>query len=174
MCYSTGMDTTLVNWVLKRIDRNGGPDACHPWTASRKPTGYGTITWGGATLRAHRVAYEIAYGPIPAGKNVCHSCDNPPCCNPRHLWLGSQADNMADMARKGRVVTNPNRGEASIQAKLTDAEVLAIRAEYGNYRGVGRRPNSDRGPSRRQLATKYNVSKALIDHVLNGTAWKHV
>lgn len=105
----------------ERVDRSGGPDACHPWTGTLSG-GYGRIGEGGRGCRilyTHRVAWELANGPIPDGLDVLHACDNPPCCNVRHLSLGTHADNMADMAAKGRVRqpgTGP-RGEDHWTAK---------------------------------------------------------
>jgi len=78
------------------------PDECWPWKAYRNGCGYGTIQCDGRSLLAHRVVYELTVGPIPPGMNVLHSCDNPACCNPDHLWTGTQADNIADMYAKGR------------------------------------------------------------------------
>jgi hypothetical protein len=83
-----------------------GPDDCWPWTAATTPKGYGRWTYreGGKNCHttAHRKAWELANGPIPAGFQVLHRCDNPPCCNPAHLWLGTHRDNMADKVAKGR------------------------------------------------------------------------
>lgn len=78
------------------------PEGCWAWTAARIGTGYGAIRIGGRTHLAHRVAHEMFIGPVPADLEVRHSCDNPPCVNPQHLLLGSHADNMLDMARRGR------------------------------------------------------------------------
>ena len=83
----------------KSVDRTGGPDACWPWTGFKDDDGYGRY----GRQRAHRVAYKLAIGPIPAGFLVRHvTCDNPPCCNPVHLAIGTAADNSADMVAKGR------------------------------------------------------------------------
>lgn len=89
----------------QRVDKRA-PDECWEWIAGRTKAGYGYITAGPRGSQrhvyAHRLSYELAHGPIPDGKHVCHRCDNPPCCNPAHLRLGTHADNMADMKAKGR------------------------------------------------------------------------
>ncbi len=85
-----------------RVDKSGGANACWPWTGSRLPTGYGQVYQaGGQRLLAHRTAWELENGPIPDGMRVLHHCDNPPCCNPGHLFLGTDADNMNDRDQKG-------------------------------------------------------------------------
>lgn len=89
----------------------GGPDECWDWQGARAHYGHGIINVTGRSLLAHRVAWSITHGD-PAEANVCHRCDNPPCCNPAHLFLGSQADNIADMHRKGRYVKRGRKVEA--------------------------------------------------------------
>lgn len=95
----TGQERKIPFW--DRIDKSGGPEACWPWTGALNSFGYGNVGEGGFTLTASRVAYELTYGFIPRGDGyhgtvVRHTCDNPPCCNPRHLVLGTQADNNHD------------------------------------------------------------------------------
>lgn len=79
---------------------------CWLWTGAKMSRGYGTFSIGVKTYRAHRIAYEIAKGPIPEGKFVCHTCDVRDCVNPAHLWIGTVTDNAQDMMRKNRFVNH--------------------------------------------------------------------
>lgn len=85
------------------VDRSGGPDACWPWlrARSRRVRGYGRFTQDGVGRDAHREAWERTHGPVPAGLFVLHTCDVPHCCNPAHLYLGTQTDNMRDRKARG-------------------------------------------------------------------------
>lgn len=101
------MRKTLEQRLWEKVDRTGD---CWVWTAkTRSSFGYGMIRVGGTPGRlvsAHRVAWELTNGPIPDGLWVLHGCDNPPCCNPAHLHLGTRADNMREMSERGRAKGN--------------------------------------------------------------------
>jgi len=83
-------------------------NGCIEWTGARLPTGYGLFSLDGRMQRAHRVSYELSFGPIPDGLHILHSCDNPPCVNPAHLRPGTRTENMQDKAERGRNV-NTNK-----------------------------------------------------------------
>ena len=141
----------------------GNPDECWPWVAA-KANGYGRVWLGGSPptgrlYPAHRIAWVLVNSPIPDGLCVCHHCDNPACVNPAHLFLGTNEDNMADMVAKGRQV----RGELHGRAKLTEAEVRAIRREYA----VG-------DITYREIGEQYRVSLPLIHNIVHRKRWKHV
>ena len=145
---------------LECVDRRGD-DECWPWTG-RTTGGYGKFMAscsGGRSVDvlAHRFGYELASGPIPDGLLVCHRCDNPPCQNPRHLFLGTISDNNADMAAKGRAP----RGERRWNARLTVAAVRDIRARSSTVAQV-------------DLAAEYGVSRAAIYRVVSRQTWRHV
>lgn len=155
-----------------KVDKSGGLDACWEWQGWRRSDGYGECKKNGKRhIRAHRVAWEFINGPIPDGLNVLHKCDNPPCCNPAHLFLGTHFDNMADMTQKGRRACGDQngarlypermpRGERNGTAKLTRQQVLDIRANYHSGQATGE-----------QLAERHGVSKSLISGIVNHKRW---
>lgn len=135
------------------------PDECWEW-AGIKPGTYGMIWCNGSQEMAHRFSYELHKGPIPVGLVVMHSCDNPPCCNPNHLKVGTHADNAWDKASKGRCNVPPLHGMASGMAKLTDAQVLEIRAI--------------KGMTQKQIAQKFGVCLATVSNILARRTWAHI
>jgi hypothetical protein len=143
--------------------KKAGPDECWVWVGSLDAKGYGFIfdRPRRSSRKAHRVSWEIANGPIPAGKSVCHTCDNRPCVNPRHLWIGSHQDNMRDMAEKGRAGVLV--GSAHPNAVVTEQQVREIRRRYA----AG-------GVTHAQLATEYSASKPTIGAICRRRNWTHV
>lgn len=135
-------------------DKRGGPDACWPWVGALSRIGYGQFGLNRRSVVAHRAAYEYAHGPFPAHLKVLHKCDNRACQNPSHLFLGTQADNVADMVAKGR--ERKARGERHPHAKLTAACVAAIRADS--------RPQA-------VIAKDYGVVQTTISRIKLGQAW---
>lgn len=136
-------------------------ESCWEWTGGRHDFGYGMFWFNGNNVGAHRFVWILTYGPIPDGLDVCHHCDNPPCCNPAHLFVGTNVENMADRDQKGR--TNSSPGEEHPQAILTDLEVLEIRERWA-YGLV----------TRGELAIDYSVSLGAIGHVIARRSWKHL
>lgn len=162
-CFSAGVKARA---VARRPDRFwskvdvGNPDQCWPYTGGKSEHGYGRFQWeDGRPRLAHRVAYELAAGKSAGRKFVCHSCDNPPCCNPKHLWLGTAIDNNADRHAKGRTRTATRRGEDAKHAKLTTSQVLEV---FFSSEPVG------------EAAARLGVTKQAISAIRNGKNWAHV
>lgn len=122
-----------------------------------KKAGYGMFWFGGTMQLAHRVSYQLHVGQIPAGMHVCHSCDVPSCVNPRHLWLGTNDDNIADKVRKGRQALN--RGVNHPSHRLSENDVRDIRASRD---------------SNRLLQSRYGLEKSTINKIRNRSLWRHV
>lgn len=150
----------LLGWRERFLSRVRKGRGCWPYTRGRVPYGYGAFTKGGANNNslAHRVAYEIAHGPIPPGMQVCHHCDNPPCCRPSHLFLGTVRDNSLDSMRKGR---RPH-GEQNKRSKLTESDVREIRRLRAT--GMHQWP----------IARRFGVTQSTVWSILSGRGWKHV
>jgi hypothetical protein len=148
-------DKQLKNFHAK-IDKRG-PDDCWEWLAG-KVTGYGSVMIHPFGMHlATRIMYYLATGKQPGSLCTCHTCDNPGCCNPAHLFLGTNADNVADKVAKGRAhgLKGVNHG----RVKLTEAQVHAIRAS--NATGVA-------------LAAKYDITEATISRIRLRQRWKHI
>ncbi len=146
---------TVEERLFSRVEKT---DTCWIWNGSTDRKGYGRIMVDNKPRLAHRVSYEIRFGTVTDGIFVCHSCDNPSCINPDHLWLGTNRDNAFDMIEKGRWKKPPTMpGEANPLAKLTRDAVTEIRAVKGNTKA---------------LAQKYGVSITAIKRARTGAGWK--
>lgn len=160
------------NYFWARVNRDGPlivDTPCWEWARWCGTHGYGLVRptkremqKTHAVLMAHRVAWELANGPIPEGRLVLHRCDNRKCCNPDHLFLGDDQANVDDMMQKGR--GRKARGKEQHLAKLTPEQVLEIRAE---------RSKEPRTPLK-VLAERYGVSMSLVSQVARGKHWKHL
>jgi len=144
-----------------KVDRRHD-DECWPWLGATNSKGYGTAGHRGL---AHRVAWELTHGTIPAGSKVLHHCDNPRCCNAKqHLFLGTMADNTRDMIEKGRAnfAARSNPGERNGRAKLSASNVLEIRR---------RKMAGEPGPA---IAASFHISNTTLYDIVNRHTWKGV
>jgi hypothetical protein len=137
-----------------------GLDECWEWTASLKSNGYGSFRSGpdhGLSSGAHRVAYELTHGEIASGLHVLHSCDHRKCCNPKHLYLGTNQDNVDDKVRKNR--QSHTIGMTNGMARLTEVQVKSIKSDPRSLR---------------EIAKDYEVSHVQIGYIRRGIQWGHI
>lgn len=144
-------------WSKVAITAND--ELCWNWQRGKTKDGYGHFRYGGTHLKAHRVSWEFKNGEIASGLDICHSCDNPSCVNPKHLFPGTRLDNMKDMVAKGR--GNHKGGAQSRHHKLTTEKVQEVRSRYA----FGK-------VTQGQLATEMNVSRDTIFRIVHYQTWK--
>jgi hypothetical protein len=132
-------------------------DGCWLWLGSRHRIGHGYASLNGRVQYAHRVSWQLTHGAIPDGQVVCHKCDNPPCVNPEHLFVGTQGDNMRDAASKGRLSEAQRR-----DAKLSEASVRQIKSLLAA------------GVSQQSIAASVGVSRTCISAISTGRNWKDI
>ncbi len=165
-CYCLGHSSTLKDSPDKfwqRVDRRG-PDDCWEWQSYINDSGYG-VTRGrkNKAFRAHVMAYEFTYGPVPDGLFVCHKCDNRACCNPAHLFVGTPADNVRDMVEKGRIARDTGRrGELHGMSKVTDESVREMRRL------------ASEGWSYVKLGLRYGISDVQASRIVRRICWYHL
>lgn len=156
-----GIPLEMTFWSKVNIRES---EECWPFQGHLTKKGYGGC---GRRGRAHRVAWELTYGPIPNGLHVLHKCDNPSCCNPRHLFLGTSLDNSRDMVNKGRSSRgdkhysriHPERASrGEVISKFKETDIRKIRAM--------------KDVSRKIIAKRFHISPAQISRILNGKTWK--
>lgn len=145
--------------------QRGDPAACWPWLGCFRKDGYGSLTIRSRHWAAHRRAYHLTRGEIPAGIFVLHSCDCRGCCNPSHLRVGTREENTQDAINRHRLAHGDRaarRGEQHGCAKLTDDAVSQIRSAYAA------------GEKQDQLAQRFGVRQQTISRVVNRNGWAHV
>jgi hypothetical protein len=141
---------------LERIVKN---EKCWEWRGSKDKDGYAIFNFRGKTKKAHRISWQYFKGTNPENFFVLHACDNPPCTNPEHLFLGTAADNLRDMIKKGRRVAA--KGEKAWKSKLKNEQVIEIR-ELVKLHPL------------RSLARKYGVDNKVIRDIRDRKTWKHL
>lgn len=129
---------------------------CWEWQAARWRGSYGIFSWRGHRIRAHRYAFLLAYGTLPPRLHICHRCDNPPCCNPAHLFSGTPQDNMRDAQQKGRL----SEGERHTSSRLTLRQVQQIRQDFQD------------GIAMRDIVQSTDMSFATVWNIVHGKSWK--
>lgn len=150
-------------WALVSSPTTSG---CMEWEGYKMKSGYGRFRFNGKRVLAHRLAYVLAFGEIPKHEThhgtlvVCHRCDNPLCCNPKHLFLGTQADNIADRDKKGRV-SRVSRGKGIITHAKLSPEIVS----------EAKRLFTEKGFSKSALARKFNVSASTMNRAIRGKTW---
>ena len=147
-------------WSLVSI---GSEAECWPWEGSGSKEGYGYLFYHSKSYRASRMAYFLATGVDPAPMEVCHTCDNPPCCNPAHLFLGTHLENIADMDAKGRRGIFRPAGEIHGMAVLTPENVQTIKELW--WSGTLRQ---------REIAKMFGVTQSHISCIVRNRCWKHL
>lgn len=157
--FGPDVKSEIQQYIKDRVCTHPGT-GCWEWAMAVSEQGYGVAAVGQKKASSHRIAYAAFVADIPAGINVCHRCDNPSCCNPEHLFLGSQKDNIQDCIRKGRKADK--RGERHHLSKLTDKDVRQIRS----LKGAGLLPS--------QVALMYPVGRWQINAIWHNQGWTHV
>ena len=140
--------------------KKGDSDECWPYIGATKPEGYGFIMINGRSVMAHRFIWEFTFGPITGGLLVCHKCDNPPCCNPAHLFLGTPKDNLDDCKKKGRWADRS--GEKAGNSKLTNDQIFKIREM------------SKLGFTQKQIGSEIGTHYTNVGRILNAKRWCHI
>jgi len=148
---------------ISRILRNVAAESnngCQLWTRAVNSRGYGHVHLAQGMFNVARIIYKIRYGVDPSDQCVLHRCDNPPCVNPAHLFLGTKKENTADMILKGR--KRGPRGSSHKSAKFSDEQILQIRTLYSQ------------GWTRKNLAESFGVTRPTIAAIVKRMSWKHV
>ncbi|WP_413813521.1 HNH endonuclease signature motif containing protein [Bosea sp. Root670] len=156
-CHAKARNSDREALFWQRVRKSRTADGCWLWAGLLDKDGYGRVTYFGVTGRAHRKAYELVCGAIPDGMLLRHSCDNPRCVNPRHLTVGTVADNSADMVERGRAVVRI--GNLNTAAKLSESQARSIFTDTRHHR---------------EIASEYGVSSETVWDIKSGRSWSHL
>lgn len=146
------------NFILNNVsvDKN----KCWIWNGTIEKFGYGTTSFKGKEYRIHRLSMHLYNGfDLSSSLYVCHHCDNPPCCNPEHLFVGTQKDNMQDSLRKGRHVDNS--GSRHGKAKLREEDVILIRALAKDWKQI-------------EIARHFCLTRDHVNAIIKNKIWRHI
>lgn len=157
------MNTDYLQKVQGRFWANvdkRGPDDCWEWQGYGNGKGYGTLWVSGSQCLAHRLSYELNNGPIPRNHHICHSCDNPGCVNPSHLFTGTNYENAIDKVNKGRLVKSV--GSNNGFAKLTPNKIRAIRSARNS------------GKTTVQIADEFGIGTSHVSKIVLRQIWRHI
>lgn len=157
-----------ISTFWSHVDRRSD-DECWEWSAgktSRLPgQNYGLFSWNHKGIRAHRFSFELHYGPLVGKEMACHTCDNPPCCNPKHLFRGNAKRNSDDMMSKGRhkngQMVHPEivkRGQSHPMHKITEAKAMEILRSSASTNDL----------------MQYSLSKSAVNGIRSGRSWAHL
>lgn len=160
LCFHTARRVPIADRFWQKVDQSGGPDACWPWLAACQTDGYGAIKYHGKQRAAHCVAFYLTYGTFPVYLG-CHTCDNPPCCNPAHIFDGTPKDNTQDMVRKNRHLL----GSRSPNTTLTEDTVRQIKQALLLERYHGKHV---------RVAKRFGITRNNVRAIDKGITWKHV
>lgn len=172
-CSSPHHHPPLSDRLWAKVAKPNGEDGCWPWTGTILNTGYGRIMSEGRPRSTHRVAWELANGPIPEGLWVLHRCDNPPCCNPAHLFLGTCTDNNRDAAAKGRTALGDRNGQR-IHPDRTARGVKQGHAKFASEDVVTeiRKRLAAKTETQLVIARAFGVSPSVISRLARGETYK--
>lgn len=148
---------SLAQRFWERVDQRSAAE-CWAWTGARYNTGYGQLWSGTRSVGAHRVSWELHYGKVPAGHGVFHRCDNRPCVNPSHLFVGPQLANMRDKVSKDRQA----RGETDGNSRYTANMVREVRARYAS------------GMTQREAGEPFGMKQAVVSDIVRRRTWRHI
>lgn len=164
--------STRTQEIYSRLINNTAiVNGCYEWKGSRNKDGYGQASVNGRRVLAHRAIWSLIHGQIPEKMYICHKCDNPPCINPEHLFLGTPSDNQKDSYRKGRnCQKGANRGEKNGRKKLSLTDVMFLREQWASTK-------FERGEKKkffRKHANMYCVSTSAIEMCVKRHRWAHI